>query len=57
MTGRLHEPHAHFIEHGIHSITLTSSGKSDEKMTPQLRNSNMIKLLERLVRYHDQLDE
>ena len=27
VTGKLHEPHAHFIENGIHSITLTSTGK------------------------------
>jgi hypothetical protein len=34
LTGRLHEPHAHFIENGIHSITLTSSGKQDAKISP-----------------------
>jgi hypothetical protein len=42
MTGRLHEPHAHFIEHGIHSITLTSAGKPDEKISYKQRNSKMI---------------
>jgi hypothetical protein len=37
LTGRLHEPHAHFIENGIHSITLTSAGKASDKLQPLQR--------------------
>lgn len=53
LLGRPNFPHQHFIARGAHSITLFSHGGKNSASNVK----DLIWLLEKLVRIHDQLDE
>jgi hypothetical protein len=57
VTGKLNQPHPHFIENGIHSITLKSFGTPDVKTSELQRLQSTMTFMEKLVRMNDQLDE
>ena len=56
--GRVHYPHPHFMEKGVHAITLETHApdlKMDTKEDRRVRS--MVWVMEKLVRINDQLDE
>jgi len=57
LVGRAQYPHPYFIENGIHSITLETHGNRKSTQTDKERVENLIFVMEKLVRIHDQLDE
>jgi len=36
LTGKLHHPHAHFIDYGSHAITIRTSGKDTMEETQRI---------------------
>ena len=64
-TGKVHMPHSHMIEYGIHALTFEAiynkqvaqakAGGADN--TDSLRVARMMGAIERLLRVHDQVDE
>ena len=56
LIGRQNYPHQHFLATGAHSITLVGHGNASQNQLEQ-RARDMVWILEKLVRIHDQLDE
>ena len=56
--GRLQHPHPYFIEKGVHSATIIARGNStSNSVTEKDRVSQVMNMLEIMVRANDQLDE
>lgn len=57
--GRVHYPHIHFIEKGIHSISFVTHGSSKDRSTAAEvdRAKELVWFLEKAVRMNDQLEE
>ena len=58
--GKVHEPHSHFIERGIHSITFKFyQDKSSNRYTQSDRDrfNNFLLAMEGILRMNDQVDE
>ena len=57
LIGRLQYPHQHFMNAGVQSISLVSHGRQADHYRSKDHTRDMIWILEKLVRIHDQLDE